>query len=166
MCAVAFGRTGIIRQKHSEPLYLRTSPSMGARHPVEAYALVQDVQGLSQGCYHVCVGEHSLDYISNDHIDSESLYEWIPTLTEKSTRPPRVILLLTAVFERSMYRYREPHIFRTVHIDVGHLCASVELIARSYGMIVEIFPITQVPVAERLGAELLTEGGMAAVALW
>lgn len=170
LCAVAFGVTGIINQNQpndtSVPLYFRTSPSMGARHPVEAYAIVQAVQGLDQGWYHVCVGDHRLDYISSEQVDSESLSTWIPELAERMNKPPRAVLLLTAVFERSMYRYREPHIFRSIHFDVGHLCASVEFIARSYGMIVEIFPITQVLAAERLGAELLTEGGMAAVALW
>ncbi|CAM3105580.1 SagB/ThcOx family dehydrogenase [Paenibacillus sediminis] len=170
LCAVAFGLTGIINQNQSshtsEPLYLRTSPSMGARHPVEAYVIVQAVQGLDQGCYHVCVGDHQLDYISSERVGSEFLSTLIPELTEQWNKPPRAILLLTAVFERSMYRYREPHIFRTVHIDVGHLCASVELIARSYGMVLEIFPFNQVLAAERLGAELLTEGGMVAVALW
>ncbi|WP_017688445.1 SagB/ThcOx family dehydrogenase [Paenibacillus sp. PAMC 26794] len=171
LCAVAFGRTGIINQNNqsdptSVPLYLKTSPSMGARHPVEAYVFVKAVRGLEEGCYHVCVGDHQLDYIKSCQFSSEALSAWIPALIERRDRPPRAILLLTAVFERSMYRYREPHIFRTIHIDVGHLCASVELIASSYGMIVEIFPITRVLAAELLDIELLTEGGMAAIALW
>ena len=170
LCAIAFGQTGIINQNQpahtAKPLYFRTSPSMGARHPVEAYAFVQGVPGLAHGFYHVCVEDHHLDYISAEQIDEKSISAGIPTLAGRKNDPPRVILLLTAVFERNMYRYREPHIFRTIHLDVGHLCASVEMIASSYGMIAEIFPISHVPALERLGAGLLTEGGMTAIALW
>ncbi|MCP1133373.1 SagB/ThcOx family dehydrogenase [Paenibacillus polysaccharolyticus] len=170
LCAVAFGRTGIINQNQfyptSEPLYMKTSPSMGARHPVEAYVWVRAVNGLNEGFYHVCVGDHQLDYLSDRKLSSEELSEWIPEINEVRNEPPRAILVLTAVFERSMYRYREPHIFRTIHLDVGHLSASVELIANSCGMIVANFSITKVFAAELLDAEFLNEGAMAAIALW
>lgn len=118
LCAVAFGRTGIINQNQSEPLYMKTSPSMGARHPVEAYVFVKAVRGLEEGCYHVCVGDHQLDYISRQQIGSEALFAWIPGLVERRERPPRAILLLTAVFERSMYRYREPHTYSVPFITM------------------------------------------------
>src|SRR5688572_2921518 len=40
---------------------LKTSPSGGARHPVEAYVVVRRVRGLRAGVYHYEAGQHVLE---------------------------------------------------------------------------------------------------------
>jgi hypothetical protein len=39
---------------------LKTSPSGGARHPIEAYVLVRRVTGIRPGVYHYSVKRHAL----------------------------------------------------------------------------------------------------------
>ena len=43
---------------------LKTSPSGGARHSIEAYALVRNVDGVSPGLYHYGADDHQLHRIS------------------------------------------------------------------------------------------------------
>src|SRR5690606_37579204 len=123
LLSLAFGRTGAIPipWAPSHPLYLKTSPSLGARHPIEAYVAPLDVPGLRPGWYHVCVADERLDMISEAGPgDVEELQRLFPTFAE----PVRAIIVLTAYFDRSMFQYREPQTFRSLHLDAGHLCAS------------------------------------------
>lgn len=47
---------------------------------------------------------------------------------------PQALIVVTAVFARNMYRYREPRTFRTVFMDVGHLLGTFEMVASALGV--------------------------------
>ena len=118
LLSLAFGRTGAIPipWAPSHPLYLKTSPPLGARHPIEAYVAPLDTPGLRPGWYHVCAADERLDMISEAGPgDVEELQRLFPTFAE----PVRAIIVLTAYFDRSMFRYREPQTFRSLHLDSG-----------------------------------------------
>ncbi|MGW6054800.1 SagB/ThcOx family dehydrogenase [Streptomyces sp. NPDC055189] len=113
------------------PFIRRTSPSGGARHPSEGYVCVFDVPGLEAGWYHYSCGDDELCKVA----DSD---------TERSRRalfgalrapfPVRAVLVMTSVFGRNMYRYREPRTFRTLFMDVGHLLTTAEIVGRATGI--------------------------------
>ena len=47
----------------STELALKTSPSGGARHPIECYVAARDVQGLRAGIYHYAADRHALERV-------------------------------------------------------------------------------------------------------
>ena len=44
-------------------LALKTSPSGGARHSIETYVVIRDVEGLRPGIYHYAPDRHTLEKI-------------------------------------------------------------------------------------------------------
>ena len=55
-----WGKSGEIATEHLGKLTTKTSPSAGALHPIECYALVSNVRGLASGLYHYEVGRDEL----------------------------------------------------------------------------------------------------------
>ena len=45
----------------------RTSPSGGGLHPVEAYPLIRNVEGIKPGLYHYDARDHALERIARPH---------------------------------------------------------------------------------------------------
>ena len=65
-----------------------------------------------------------------------------------------------------MYRYREPRTFRTVHMDAGHIAATIRLTARSMGLVGGILVCDNATEIEAaLGLDGMSEGYMLTVAL-
>ncbi len=116
----AFGKTDQANVPWTEtPLVRRTSPSGGSRHPIEGYVI-----NLENGeVWHIDSNLHRIRLIKNiQPIESDDYFGRF--LKEKSD--VNYIFLLTAVFQRNMYRYREPRTFRSVHMDAGHLSATLQ----------------------------------------
>jgi SagB-type dehydrogenase family enzyme len=121
-----WGTTGLMQTELLGPLPLKTSPSAGARHPCEVYVFAKKVKKLTPGLYHYRADKHCLEQISSRTAAGRgSLYcggqEWV----EKAA----ALLLITAVFPRSMWKYRFPRAYRTVLADAGHLCQTFCLVA-------------------------------------
>ncbi|WP_282793774.1 SagB/ThcOx family dehydrogenase [Streptomyces sp. CC224B] len=113
------------------PFVRRTSPSGGARHPSEGYACVFDVPGLAEGWYHYRCGDEALHRVAD--LDAECARRAL----FGALRAPfttRAVLVMTSVFGRNMYRYREPRTFRTLFMDVGHLLTTTEVVAQAMGV--------------------------------
>ena len=113
------------------PYILKTSPSGGARHPVEVYPLVRRVEGVEPGVYHYSVEDHALERIGEAIADDRvvELCGGQPWL-----RDTPVIFLMTALLERSMWKYRQAHAYRVVHLDAGHLGQTFHLVATRLGL--------------------------------
>lgn len=164
--SLTFGQTGqIVPRTDSAPLLRRTSPSGGGRHPSEGYLAVTDVPGLATGWYHVTMRPFGLRLLDAP-LDAGRLAGLFPETAERFPLPIRALLVITSVFERNMYRYREPRTFRTVHMDAGHLAGTARLAARSLGVAAGIYYCDRAPDLERaLGLDGLREGYMLTVAL-
>lgn len=113
-----------LRQANRAPAIRKTSPSGGSRHPTEGYLLTWGVDDLSNGVWHFCATRSVL------HPIDQPLPPEIPARFGVDTG---ALLVLTSVFERNMYRYREPRTFRTVWLDAGHVTETVQLLATAYG---------------------------------
>ncbi|MEU6761743.1 SagB/ThcOx family dehydrogenase [Streptomyces sp. NPDC046853] len=113
------------------PFIRRTSPSGGARHPSEGYVCVFDVPGLDAGWYHYSCGDDELRKVAEPDTgrSRRALFGAL-----RAPFPVRAVLVMTSVFGRNMYRYREPRTFRTLFMDVGHLLTTAEIVGRATGL--------------------------------
>jgi SagB-type dehydrogenase family enzyme len=165
--SLTFGRTGTWRLRtNAAPLILRTSPSGGGRHPSEGYVVVHDVPGLDAGWYHVTMQPFGLRRLDIPPPDAGGLARTFQETVPRFPFPLRALVVLTSVFERNMYRYREPRTFRTVHMDAGHLAATARMTAVSLGLTAHVFYCDDPEMIEKaLGLDGTREGYMLTVAL-
>ena len=126
-----WGVTGHIDVPVLGKLPLKTSPSGGARHPIEAYVVALKVAGLEPGLYHYLSDSHSLEILANGaHPDRVVEYcagqQWVGEAG--------AVFIMTAVFARSMWKYNLPRAYRVVLADAGHLCQTFCLVACALGL--------------------------------
>jgi len=141
------------------PLFMRSVPSGGSRHPTEVYFLNLGVEDMPQGWYHCSLDELELILINRDVPSSEMCDALFPICVGRARYSVAGVFVLTAVFERNMYRYREPRTFRTIFMDSGHMIASIQSCLRSLGAITAIeYGVNDVEVESYLGIEYLEEG--------
>ena len=117
-------RHGVIRGQG--PVVLKTSPSAGACHPGEVYLVALRVEGLGRGIYHYEADRHRLVSVRRgsrpaDAVRYLSGQRWYGRAA--------ALFLMTAVFERTQWRYRTARAYRAVLLDAGHLCQTFCLTA-------------------------------------
>jgi len=164
--SIAFAEIGQITSGRwpRKPMMRRTSPSGGARHPIEAYLAVLDVPGLPCGWYHIAVAPPTLELLREETTPEAELRALFPLSYGRVPMNVKCILMLTSMFERNMYRYREPRTFRTVHMDAGHLAATVQMSAGALGIKTHVaYPDTDELIERKLGLEGLKEGFMLSI---
>jgi SagB-type dehydrogenase family enzyme len=127
---LVFGQTGLIQRRSFPPLLLKTSPSGGARHPIEAYAIVVDVEGLNPGLYHYSVRHHALELVRASDISS-AVRGVIHGLPDPSMFTTQAVVVMTAIWQRAAWRYRDPRAYRPVLHDLGHIVQTFECVARA-----------------------------------
>lgn len=126
-----FGETGT--SDFGEPQgtkVLKTVPSGGARHPIEAYPVVRDVDGVPDGLYHYSVRDHALERIEAGDAVAATL-DTVYDLDDLGFTPS-VVVFYSAVLLRSMWRYREPRTYRVIFHDVGHVAETLDLLATAH----------------------------------
>jgi SagB-type dehydrogenase family enzyme len=166
--AMTFCEVGMIKGGRwaRAPMVRRTSPSGGGRHPSEAYLLVIDVPGLKQGWYHVDVASPQLSLMREAAFTDSELRELFPLGYGRAPFDVKCLVALTTIFERNMYRYREPRTFRTVHMDIGHLATTLGLTAAAHQIMSHVAYADDDEAIERsLGLDGLDEGYMLTVSL-
>ena len=110
---------------------LKTSPSGGARHVLEAYVLVRRVRGLAPGLYHYEAGRHRLALVRRG-LKRGQIAAYLPTQWWYGAAS--AVVLMTAVFPRSQWKYGFPRAYRTVLIEAGHFCQTFLLVATWLGL--------------------------------
>ncbi|GEM_PF-4026630 len=156
----AFGATGIIDDPIQGPRLRKTHPSGGARHPVECYLACEAVDGLARGIYHYSVAEHGLDRVPG----AGRAQGLIDRLTPG--RPTSLMVVLTVLPARVMWRYRDPTSFIAMMLDVGHALENFCAVCRCEQLAHAV--VTDPPVRElagELGLAWLTEPPLAAIAI-
>jgi SagB-type dehydrogenase family enzyme len=126
-----WGVTGFIDNWLLGALPLKTSPSAGARHPCEVYVLASRISGLRCGLYHYASDRHVLECISTEG-SREKATEYCAG--QAWVEEAAALFLITAVFPRSMWKYRFPRAYRTVLADAAHLCQTFCLVATYLGL--------------------------------
>lgn len=105
---------------------LKTSPSGGALHPIEAYVLVRNVAGIRPGLYHYAADRHCLESL-RPGATMRQMSQYLAGQTWY--RSAAALVILTAVFPRTQWKYHHARFYRAVLIEAGHLCQTFCLAA-------------------------------------
>ena len=121
---LSYGITGVVPYPDN-PFYMRSAPSAGGLYPAEVYLIARDGAVLPAGLYNYQVQSHHLVRYWDSYLWSEleSACLWHPALSQCE-----LALVVTAVFERSAWRY-EDRAYRRIFLDSGHLLGNIELAA-------------------------------------
>ncbi|MDQ2970762.1 MAG: SagB family peptide dehydrogenase, partial [Acidobacteriota bacterium] len=126
-----FGATGELETELFGRLTLKTSPSAGALHPIEAYVLAWNVRGLARGLYHYDVPGDELRRLRRGDFRRSAA---AAASGQRWVAAAGFLCVLTAVFPRSLWKYRLEDAYRTLFLDAGHLAQTFCLVATSLGL--------------------------------
>lgn len=131
LLALTWGVHGWIPLRGQGRLPLKTSPSGGARHPIEVYVLARAVRGVPRGLYHYAPDRHELELVRAG-ATARQIVRYLPTQTWFG--PAAALMLMTAVFERTRWKYEFARAYRVVLAEAGHLCQTFCLTATWLGL--------------------------------
>lgn len=135
MLSTLVGVTAGVQHWVKVPVYgqvpLKTSPSGGARHPIELYVVARGVEGLRPGVYHYAADIHALERLRTG-VRPGQVAEYLPRSGYFARAA--AVLLFTAVFERQLWRYPYAKAYRAALIETGHLAQTFCLAATSMGL--------------------------------
>lgn len=109
---------------------LRTVPSAGARHALETYLCVFNVEGLEAGFYRYLPVEHQLLFEFHEDQASEKLVQ--ATLGQPFTGSSAVTFIWTAIPYRMEWRY-DLAAHKVIALDAGHVCQNLYLACEAIG---------------------------------
>ena len=112
-------------------LTTKTSPSAGALHPIECYVLAWNVRGLPGGLYHYDVAGDELRRLRSGDlrgaaVEAASGQRWVARAA--------FLCVMTAVFERTLWKYEVEASYRVLWLDAGHLAQTFCLLATARGL--------------------------------
>ena len=113
-----------------ERVGFRAAPSAGALYPIEIYPVIHDADGIPPGVYHYAVQAHEIERLESGdfrgRVTRAGLYQAF--LGEAG-----VCFLLSAVFQRTRWKYRE-RAYRYVLLEAGHVGQNIYLAATALGL--------------------------------
>jgi SagB-type dehydrogenase family enzyme len=126
-----WGVQGYIQTNVFGRLPYKTSPSGGARHPIEVYLMALRVDGLKRGIYHYQAKDHRLTRLPRKATPRmASAY----CADQPYFGGAAALFIMTAVFARTMWKYGRARAYRTVLLDTGHLGQTFCLTATRMGL--------------------------------
>jgi SagB-type dehydrogenase family enzyme len=113
------------------PVHLKTSPSSGARQPLEMYVLAVKVDGLEPGLYHYLPDAHGLEQVKKGG-SARTIARYVPD--QPWYEHAAALVMFTAVFARTQWRYPFARAYRSVLLEAGHVCQTFCLVATWLGL--------------------------------
>ncbi|BCS33999.1 hypothetical protein TBR22_A32280 [Luteitalea sp. TBR-22] len=113
------------------PLALKTSPSGGARHSLEAWVWARAVDDLPAGLYHYRPDAHALTRLDGRQAPAR-VTMWLPA--QEGYEGAAVVVVLASELARVAWRYRSARAYRVVLIEAGHLAQTFCLVATALGL--------------------------------
>jgi putative peptide maturation dehydrogenase len=158
-----YGIQGVTRIVDDVVGVRRTSPSGGGLHPIEAYPLVLEVDGVDPGLYHYHAGRHALELLEPMAESAARDLAVRFVCGQGYFRDASVLVIMAARFERSFWKYRRHEkAYGVALMDAGHLsqtfylvCAELEL-----GAFVTA-AVNNADIDVRLGLDGFAEGSLA-----
>lgn len=108
----------------------RPFPSAGGLHPLELYALTQEVEGLPDGVWHYDPWVHELALRRPGRFFDEAA---AIAYGQEAVRHANLLLCLTAVFARTARKYGQRG-YRYVLFEAGHVGQNLYLVAGALGL--------------------------------
>ena len=131
LLGLVWGVQGYLSSKYFGMLARKTSPSGGARHPVEVYVMALNVADLDRGIYHYNAETHQLAKIS-DRATPELAQSYCADQLYVSSAA--ALFIMTGMFARTMWKYPQARAYRVVTLDAGHLGQTFCLAATWLGL--------------------------------
>jgi SagB-type dehydrogenase family enzyme len=140
-----WGRSRHLSFPRTGDFVVKTSPSGGARHPIEVYPVVLAVDDIEPGIYHYSVRDNSIVALRTGSVVDLAVelcagHEWIRTAA--------AVFFMTAVVQRSAWKYPSSHAYRVLHLDAGHLGQTFHLVCTELGLGPFTFAATHNPAVE------------------
>lgn len=137
---------------------VKTSPSGGALHPIEAYLVVRDVEDVAPGIYHYDASRHQLERLRR-WMTRDRMSDYL--VGQRWFSDACAFVVMTGVFTRTQWKYRYPRAYRVVVTEAGHLCQTFCLTATWLGLA----PFCTMAIADSkidqdLGIDGVTEGSL------
>jgi len=108
---------------------LRPFPTAGARSELETYIVSVNIAALEGGVYYYDASRHRLLKIRDRDAHFEQILRSVNTAAGgKLNRDPALVLLITAVFERLLWKYRNLGL-SLIYKDVGAFLQTLYLVA-------------------------------------
>ena len=157
-----FAAKGEARVSEDTAFLKKNSPSGGGLHPIEAYLIVQHVEGIAPGLYHYQASEHALEPLPAPELP---LPEFIMQAVAQQHwfSDAHVLVLLAPRFDRTFWKYRN-HAkgYRVVALEAGHLSQTLYLSATDAGLGAFITgAINEVQLEHAFGLDHLHQGVLA-----
>lgn len=130
-----YGCQGTLEITEGVVLVRKTSPSGGALHPIEAYPLVRDVEGVPSGLYHYAAGAHALELL--EPLSPGEVEDRVEAIAAGQAyfRSAHAAVVLTARFGRTFWKYRRhKKVYRVILLDAGHLSQTFYLACAELGL--------------------------------
>jgi SagB-type dehydrogenase family enzyme len=126
-----WGQTGWLDGGPLGRLVAKTSPSGGGLHPIECYVLAWKVRGLPAGLYHYDASGNRLRRLKAGDfraaaVRAASGQSWVGRAG--------FLCVMTAVFQRTLWKYQFETAYRVVWLDAGHLAQTFCLLATALGL--------------------------------
>ena len=145
---ILFCADGLTRSKSvgGEAYHFRAAASAGALYPIEIYLAATEVEALEPGLYHFSPADLKLRGLRRG--------DWREYLARTTAAQPalteaRAILVLSAIFWRSTWKYRA-RAFRYCFWDAGTILANLLAAANAEGLTAEIITAFEDAPVERL----------------
>jgi len=121
---------GVKKVSEKTGMSLRTSPSAGARHPLETLLAVRRVEGLEPGIYHFIAHRHALLPL----ISGADILDQIGASTggQAQVLTSAVTFIWVALPYRTSFRYGT-RAYRYLFLDAAHVSQNLHLAAESIG---------------------------------
>lgn len=145
---ILFCADGLTRRRRvgGEDYHFRAAPSAGALYPVEIYVATAEVGELEQGLYHFSPADLKLRGLRRD--------DWRGMIARAAAGRPsllaaRAIIVLSAIFWRSAWKYRA-RAYRYCFWDAGTMLANLLAAASAEGLASELVTAFADPEIEAL----------------
>lgn len=137
-------------------------PSAGSLHPLEAYVVARNVEGLPPGLYHYHATAHELGPMAVPPGDLDSFCQRLLAGQHWFANAP-VQLILVCRFERMFWKYRgHAKAYRAITLDAGHVSQALYSAATAQGLGAFVTAaINEVEAERALGLQPMAEGVLA-----
>lgn len=126
-----WGVQGFFQAPGFGKLPYKTSPSGGARQPIEVYLMALNVRGLKRGLYHYEANAHRLARLSGKASPQRASAF---CGDQPYFAGAAALFIMTAVFARTLWKYGRARAYRVILLEAGHLGQTFCLTATRMGL--------------------------------
>ena len=139
------------------------NPSGGSLHPLEAYLVVQRVEGVTPGLYHYHVGDHALECLATPEPARLSELAMRCVAGQDFFAVAHALLIIAARFRRTFWKYRNhPKAYRAIVLEAGNVSQNLYLAATELGLGAFVTAaINEIDIERAFGLDPLEEGPLA-----